>query len=761
MQKLRTVTAGSHLSERVSTGWLSAGLALALSLGGCFSNNPYRAEEAGQNTYYGAFGAPPKHLDPAISYSSGEYTFIGQIYEPPLQYHYLKRPYELIPLTAAAVPSPAYYSSTGDTLRGDPSPDLVDRVVYRVDIKPGILYQPHPCFARGEDGRSLYCDLDGDSDAEALKERLDAFDDIADFAVMGTRELTAADYVYQIKRLADPRLQCPILSAMTTYIRGLDELAQELSGELTRIRSERRHLAGALYSQERDERANPIWLDLDRFELEGVRVVDRYAYEVELTRKYPQFVYWLAMPFFAPIPREADRFFAQEPLVRRNLKLDNRPIGTGPYRMERLVAHKEIVFLRNENYRVDYFPNEGEPSDGDNGLLEDAGAQIPFIDRAVYKREQESIPRWSKFLQGYYETSGIATEVFDQVVQFGAEGGLDLSEQLEVLGIRLLKSVKPTTQYFAFNMTDDVVGGYDESKQKLRQAISIAVDIEEWIQIFSNGRGEPAHDLLPPGIFGHQSGREGMNSFVYEWDEAAGKPQRRSIDEARALLAEAGFEGGKDAAGKPLVLYFDTYWSGPGAKARTDWLRKQFAKLNIDLEIRQSDYNRFSDKVAQGNYQIVLWGWHADYPDPENFLFLLYGPNGRIKHGGANSSNYDSPEFNRLFKLIESMQNGPERAALLVEILEIARRDTPWIWGYHPVDFGLYHEWFHNAKPMAISNNTLKYKKIDPQLRERRRREWNEPTTWPLWLGAAALVLVTVPAVVTFRRREREVITPS
>ena len=187
------------------------------------------------------------------------------------------------------------------------------------------------------------------------------------------------------------------------------------------------------------------------------------------------------------------------------------------------------------------------------------------------------------------------------------------------------------------------------------------------------GRGEPAQDLLPPGIFGHRSDRDGINRLVYEWDEAAGKPQRRSIDEARDLLAAAGFAGGKDDDGKPLVLYFDTYWTGPGAKARTDWLRKQFAKLNIDLEIRQSDYNRFRDKVAQGNYQIVLWGWHADYPDPENFLFLLYGPNGRIKHGGPNESNYDNPEFNRLFKLVESMQNGPERAELLEEMLVIAR----------------------------------------------------------------------------------------
>ena len=74
-----------------------------------------------------------------------------------------------------------------------------------------------------------------------------------------------------------------------------------------------------------------------------------------------------------------------------------------------------------------------------------------------------------------------------------------------------------------------------------------------------------------------------------------------------------------------------------------------------------SDYNRFREKIDQGNYQFTMWGWNADYPDPENFLFLLYGPNSREKYKGENTSNYDNPEFNRLFKKMETMPSGPER----------------------------------------------------------------------------------------------------
>ena len=320
-----------------------------------------------------------------------------------------------------------------------------------------------------------------------------------------------------------------------------------------------------------------------------------------------------------------------------------------------------------------------------------------------------------------------------------------------------MKSVAPTTHYYAFNMLDDVVGGYTPEQQKLRQAISIAIDIEEFIQIFLNGRGMPAQDLLPPGIFGHRQGRDGLNPYAYEWNQQLDQAQRKSIAYARTLLAEAGYPGGKDKTNKALTIYYDTYKIGAAAKAEIDWLRKQFAKINIDLQVRQTDYNRFREKVRQGNFQFLSWGWHADYPDPENFFFLLYGPNGKVKYSGENASNYDNTEFNVLFKQMESMKNGAERLALVDKLLMICRQDAPWIWGYHPVNFGLFHEWFTNAKPMDISYNTLKFKKLEPNLRQVRRQEWNEPIWWPVVVVGLLLMGAIIPAVVAVRRREREV----
>ncbi len=725
---------------------------LLLVLSGCIPNNPYRFEESGQNYLYSTFVEPPKHLDPAVSYSAGESVFTMQIYEPPLQYHYLERPYKLMPLTATRVPRPVYYGKDGQVLEGDPPAAEVVRAVYQVRIMREILYQPHPCFARVKCGSYVYGDLQ--------ESQMEGIGDIEDFPHKDTRELVAADYVYQIKRLAHPKLHSPIFSTMAKYIVGLEEFGQKLSDELETIRAARQKAGGLLYNQESDERENPIWIDLDRFDLAGVRGIDRHTYEIVLQQKYPQFAYWLAMPFFAPMPREADRFFAQPPLVQRNLHLDNRPLGTGPYRLSTFLPHKEIVLVRNENFHPEYYPDTGEPQDRELGLLDDGGRRLPFVDKAIYKLEKESIPRWNKFLQGYYETSGIGTEVFDQVVQMDGEGELELSDTMRARNVRLMKAVRSSVFYFAFNMLDDEVGGYTEDKQKLRQALSIALNIEEWIQIFLNGRGLPAQDLLPPGIFGYQSGREGVNQQVYHWDEIAGKAKRKSIQVARQLLAEAGYPEGKDANGNPLVLYFDTYWTGAAAKARLDWLRKQFSRLDIDLQIRQTDYNRFRDKVQQGNFQILFWGWNADYPDPENFLFLLYGPNGKARHGGENVSNYENPEFDRLFVQVESMQNSDERLELLGRTMDIARRDAPWIWGYYPISFGLYHDWYANAKPMTMGNNALKYKKLDPQRREAQRRNWNEPIWWPVGLIIALFIAGSLPAVVAFWKREREVEAP-
>ena len=695
-------------------------------------NSPYPAADEGGNITYSSFAERPKHLDPAQSYSSNEITFTGQIYEPPLQYHYLKRPYTLIPLAAAELPKTLFLDAESKPLPADSVPEKIAFSVVEIHIKPGIRYQPHPAFARDARGRYLYHDLKPEELAKVYK--------LADFPQTGTRELEAADYVHQIKRLAHPRLNSPIFGMMGEVIVGLKEYAKVLDNAQKTLPPGAR-------------------LDLTRYPLAGVEVVDRHTYRVKLKGKYPQFLYWLAMPFFAPVPPEADRFYGQPGMAEKNLTLDWYPVGTGPYMLTVNDPNRRMVLERNPNFHGETYPTEGEPDDAAAGLLKDAGKPLPFIDKAVFSLEKESIPYWNKFLQGYYDASGISSDSFDQAVRVATQGEADVTEMMKEKGIRLQTTVTATNYYYGFNMLDPVVGGYSERAKKLRQAISIAIDYEEFISIFANGRGIPAQGPLPPGIFGAQEGERGINPQIYDWVD--GKPKRKSIEYAKKLLAEAGYPGGRDEkTGKPLLLYLDITATGPDDKARLDWIRKQFQAVDLQLVVRNTDYNRFQDKIRKGNAQIFHWGWNADYPDPENFLFLLYGPNARVKGEGENSANYENPEFDHLFERMKNMDNGPERQRIIDEMLVIARRDAPWIWGFHPKQYSLFHSWYRNVKPNLMANNGLKYTRIDAGLRAKKQREWNEPVLWPLGLLAVVLVAGLLPAVAAYRRKERQAARP-
>ena len=698
-------------------------------------NSPYQDQDTGKNILYNVFSERPKHLDPVQSYSANEIQFTAQIYQPPLQYHYLKRPFTLIPATSVEMPIIKYFDHMGSQLPENVSAEKIDYSIYEITIKPGILYQPHPAFAVNDQGQWLYHDLD--------EQKLASVDTLFDFEHTDTRELTAADYVYQIKRLAHPSVHSPIYGLMADYIFGLKEYAEVL-----------RAADAALPEGEE-------YLDLNKYTLIGAQVIDTYTYQVKIKGKYPQFIYWLAMPFFAPVPWEADVFYSQKGLIDKNITLDWYPVGTGPYMLTENNPNLRMVLEKNPNFYGEFYPMEGMPGDAEHGLLENAGEALPFIEKVVFTRERESIPRWNKFLQGYYDASGIGSDSFDQAVQLVGQGEATVTDAMAQQGIRLETAVAVSTYYVGFNMLDPVVGGTNEnsreSARKLRQAISIAVDYEEFISIFANGRGLPAQSPISPGIPGYRSGKEGINPVVYDWVD--GGPQRKPIFAAKKLLAEAGYPNGIDQkTGVPLVLYFDVTARGSEDRSKFDWMRKQFQKLNIQLVVRSTDYNRFQDKIRKGNAQIFEWGWHADYPDAENFLFLLHGPQRKVGNSSGNSANnaanYDSAKYNKLFERMNNMEDSPERREIIDEMVHILRHDAPWLWGYHPKDYSLYHAWFQNVKPNRISNNNFKYYKIDATLREQKRSEWNAPVLWPISVIIIAIGLCLIPAIKGFRRRE-------
>ncbi|KQV85479.1 ABC transporter substrate-binding protein [Rhizobacter sp. Root1221] len=720
--------------------WLWA--VLLVCLAGC-DNSPHPQGSERTNTLFMAFQErSPRYLDPTASYANNETPVVYHVHEPLYGYHYLKRPYTLVPKAAAEVVQPHYLDAKGQPLPDDAPGDRVAESVYDIPIRRGVMYAPHPAFARDEQGHYLYHALTA-KDTEGKRSPFD-------FPHTGTRELVADDFVYAFKRHATPRIEAPVFGIFAEYVVGLKAYGE-------RIRAEDKALRANLDPADRDK----PFLDFRRWPLDGVQALDPHTLRIRIKGKYPQWKYWLAMTFAAPIPWEAEKFYAQPGMARNGMALSRWPVGTGPYMLREYEQDRRHVLVRNPLYHLDPYPCEGDDVDRAAGLLADCGKPMPFIDRVEFNVEKERVPLKSKFAQGYIDVPEI--ERVDWGVEFLADmNDADATrDRFDERGFRFPQTVDLTTWYMGFNMLDPVVGKGDtperEAKnRKLRQALSIAMDWEEgYGRIFLYKAGDAAHGPLPAGIFGSRHGTvEGHNPVTHHVVD--GKVLRRPVEEARRLLAEAGYPDGRDArTGRPLVLNYDFQRAPtPELKAELDWTVKQFAKVGVQLEIRATDFNQYQEKTLKGKHQIFFGGWVADYPDAENFLFLLYGPNSKSKHEGENVANYESAGFDKRFRQMQLLDDGPEKQRLIDEMVTIARADAPWIFGYHPFAAGAYAPWVHNGKPGVMGRDVIRYHRIDAALRAQRQAEWNRPVTWPLWGGAAAGLVLVVLGWQAYRRRE-------
>lgn len=721
---------------------LAATAAVALSIAGC-DNNPYPAGETATNTLFsGVVESSPRHLDPTASYWSNDTPFTYQIYEPPYGYHLLKRPFVLVSKTAAAVVQPRYLDREGRPLPPDVDGSLVAESVYDIPIRPGILFQPHPAFAVDAQGRHRY---------HAMKPgELGARRTPLDFEHTGTRELVAEDFVYALKRHATTRITTPIAGLFGEYVVGLRDYAALVKAEDAKLR------AGV----PRDSLDKPF-LDFRRWPLAGASAPQKHLLRIRIHGKYPQWNYWLSMTFLAPVPWEADAFYAQPGFAAAGLSLDSWPVGTGPYMLVESIQDRRHVLQRNPNYRGEPYPCEGMPGDRELGLLDDCGKPTPFIDRMVFTIDKEAVPMRTKFRQGYYDI-----EVFERT-----DTGMDYLVEMQdseaqrrlytERGFRLERDTDISSWIIGFNMLDPVIGrgatpAQDARNRKLRQAISIAIDWEEFSRIFPKKGGETAMGPLPAGIFGsrHRTPAD-LNPVTHRRD--GDRLVRRPIEDARRLLAEAGYPDGRDAAtGRPLILNYDYYAPPtPERKGEIDWVVKQFAKLGVQLEVRATDNNQFQDKVRRGKHQIFWLGWLADYPDAENFLFLLYGPNGKTRSDGENTANYEHPEYDRLFRQLKLMDDGPAKQALVDRMVSILQDDAPWSFGYFPYASAAVQAWLHNTRPTVLIRDPGRYMRLDVAERVRRQAEWNRPVWWPVVAGLAALGALVVLGMRSFRRRER------
>ena len=719
-------------------------LAAALSVGvAACDNSPWPKNSAAENTLYSAMTEnTPRHVDPTASYWSNDTLVTYQVYEPPYGYHYFKRPYELVPKSAEKVAAPYYLDKNGARLLDDAPAEQIEESVYDVPIKKGILYQPHAAFAKDDKGQYRYHTMKpGD-----VGERRSPMD----FEHSGTRELVADDYVYALKRHATTRITTPIFGIFSEYVIGLADYGVLIKKEDAKLRQ-----GTDAASQDKP------FLDFRRWPLAGATAPEKHLLRIRLKGKYPQWKYWMQMTFMAPVPWEADAFYAQPGLAERGMTLDQWPVGTGPFMVTEFEKDQRIVMQRNPNYRGEPYPCDGMPADKTAGMLADCGKKTPFVDKIVSVVEREGTPRRNKFRDGFYDL-----EVFERVdmgVPYIVEA-LDSDEvraDYEKKGFTFPKYADVNSYIVGFNMLDPLLGGGDTAEgkvraRKLRQAITMVIDWDEYSKIFPKKGGLTAMSPLPDGIPGSREGTpEGVNLVTHKLEN--GRAVRRSIADAKALMAEAGYPNGRDAkTGKPLVVNYDVYYPAtPERKPEIDWMVRQFAKIDIQVEVRATDNNQFQDKVRKGKHQVFWTGWNADYPDAENFLFLLYGPNAKSVSDGENTANYQNPVYDKLFAQLKTMEDGPQKQALIDQMVKILQDDAPWSMGFYPWASNAAQGWVKNTKPAILIRDHGRYLKLDVPARVAALAAWNKPVWWPLVLIVVALVAVFVFTRRSMKLRER------
>jgi ABC-type transport system substrate-binding protein len=486
------------------------------------------------------------------------------------------------------------------------------------------------------------------------------------------RELTAYDYAYSIKRFLDPRNRSPYAFLFEGKIVGLDELA-----------------AQAKQSGKFDYDA-PI---------AGVETPDRDTLRIRLTNTDFNFSHVLAFSLTGAVAREVIETYGND--------TNARPVGTGPFRLASYTRSSKIVLEANPAYRGkvwDFTPGD-DPQDQQIAARM-KGKKLPQIERVEVSVMDEAQSRWLAFLSGETDLEYQLAEIAPLFLE--SDG--TLKAEFAQRGVRVARSVDPEITYTYFNMQEKIgqelnpVGGFSKEKIALRRAIAMAYRLEDQIRIIRKRQAVRAEFPIPPGVAGHDP--QYRSSITHS-------PQA-----ANALLDTFGYTKGADGYrtlpdGQPLTI---RYSSTPTERDRQfdELMKRSLDSIGIRLAIHK---DRFPELIKLENQcRLMMRGaaWIADYPDGDNFMQLLYGPNA----GQSNNACYRSGEFDRRYERSRLLPDGPERDALYREMTRLMEVHTVWILADSRYRNVLLHPHVLGFKKHPVLNAEWLYMDIDRGLRK-------------------------------------------
>lgn len=477
------------------------------------------------------------------------------------------------------------------------------------------------------------------------------------------RELVAADYEFSLKRLFDPKLRSPWMFLLEDS------------------------LIGAKEAYNRAKAAGRFDYDAP---IEGITVLDRYTLQLRLKAPDYNLLYIMAMPATAAFAREVVEKFGDD--------VGSHPVGTGPYMIKEWKRSSKIVLEANPEYREEFFSSEPGADPLDRKIAAHLkGKRLPLVGRIEISIIEETQPRWLAFLNREHDY----IERFpNEYANIAAPGG-KLAPNLAKQGITLQRLVEPNLTYYYFNMEDPVVGGYTPEKVALRRAISMSMNDNEEIQILRKNQAIRAQSPVPPGVAGYDEN--------FRTSAAAYNPAK-----AKALLDLFGYvdrdrDGYREAPdGRPLAI---EYASTPSLLDRQydELWKKSFDAIGIRMTVRKAKWPDLLKESKAGKVQFRGLAWGADYPDADNFLQLLYGPNS----GQSNDARFRLAAFDRLYEQAKRLPDTPERTRLYQEMNRLILAYAPWKLGVNRVEGYLLHPWITGYKKHPILRTQWRFLDVD------------------------------------------------
>lgn len=470
------------------------------------------------------------------------------------------------------------------------------------------------------------------------------------------RAVKASDLVLAIKRLADPGVESQGAWIFEGKIKGFDAFKKKL-------RDASKEKRGEVFANT---------------EIEGVRAIDDSTLQLKLIKPYPQLLHVLTMTFVAPVPPEAIAKYADS-----QGRLNDHPIGTGPFRFVRYDRGHEVVLERNPTFR-------GDPLPKGSGL--DAGKPMPFLDRIRFQIVKENQPAWLKFLNNEVEFSKIPKDSFAQALS----PAMKLTPEMEKRNISLDLITGACIYFVNFNVKDKVL-----SNKALRQAFASSVNREKWIELFTNNRGEKMTTVIPPGI------ADRVKNPVLKFDY--------DLARAKILLKKAGYPDGK---GLPPIT-FDMRGADSVSRQMGEFFADEFAQIGVKLNVVYNTFPAFLEKQHKGQLQLSYGGWILDYPDVENAYQQLYAMR---QNPIINASNFDNNHYNSLYEKMAVMDPGPARAAVVKEMDDLIQEEVPWAFGFYRNDYVLVHPWVKNFRASFFTRDGYKYYGVDLDLKKKMQK---------------------------------------